>query len=131
MENLNPPPMDTEDKTTAIVSYLTLIGLIVAIIMHTNKKTKLGAFHLRQVLGLFLTAIVGWVCVAITMFVLLFLLAFLQSILVLLVPLIYFAFGLSIFVLWVMGFIAALNGEMKPLPLVGAFYQKLFSNAFA
>jgi len=131
MENLNPPPMDTEDKTTAIVSYLTLIGLIVAIIMHTNKKTKLGAFHLRQVLGLFLTAIVGWVCVAITMFVLLFLLAFLQSILVLLVPLIYFAFGLSIFVLWVMGFIAALNGEMNPLPLVGAFYQKLFSHAFA
>ena len=40
-----------EDKMVAIVAYLTLIGFIVAIIIHMNKKTKLGAFHLRQMLG--------------------------------------------------------------------------------
>ncbi len=40
-----------EDKTVAIVAYLTLIGFIIAIILNGQKKTALGAFHLRQMLG--------------------------------------------------------------------------------
>jgi uncharacterized membrane protein len=110
------PAPTTEDKTVAILSYLTLIGFIVAIVMHSSKKTRLGAFHLRQVLGL--------------MLVLLFVLAFMKSILLFLIPLIYFAFGVSIFVLWLMGFIAAINGQMNPMPVVGPYYQKWFGTAF-
>jgi uncharacterized membrane protein len=124
------PAPTTEDKTVAILSYLTLIGFIVAIVMHSSKKTRLGAFHLRQVLGLMLTAIAGWICVAIMMFVLLFVLAFMKSILLFLIPLIYIAFGVSIFVLWLMGFIAAINGQMNPMPVVGPYYQKWFGTAF-
>jgi len=136
METTNPPetpnaPVSaTEDKTVAIVCYLTLIGFIVAVIIHSSKKTKLGAFHLRQALGFVLTIIVGWICVLVMMFVLLFVLAFMKSILMFFIPLIYLAFGLSILVLWVMGFIAAINGEMKPMPVVGPLYQKWFGNAF-
>jgi hypothetical protein len=125
-----PPPAVTEDKTAAIIAYLTLIGFIVAIIINSGKKTKLGAFHLRQVLGFALTIIVGWICVAIMMVVLLFVLAFMKSFLLLLVPLLYFAFGASIIVLWIMGFIAAVNGQMKPMPVVGPLYQKWFGTAF-
>ena len=33
-------------------------------------------------------------------------------------------------VLWVMGLIAAINGERKPMPVVGEMYQKWFGNAF-
>lgn len=124
------PATTTEDKTVAILSYLTLIGFIVAIVMHSSKKTRLGAFHLRQVLGLMLTAIAGWICVAIMMFVLLFVLAFMKSILLFLIPLIYIAFGVSMFVLWLMGFIAAINGQMNPMPVVGPYYQKWFGTAF-
>lgn len=124
------PAPTTEDKTVAILSYLTLIGFIVAIVMHSSKKTRLGAFHLRQVLGLMLTAIAGWICVAIMMFVLLFVLAFMKSILLFLIPLIYIAFGVSMFVLWLMGFIAAINGQMNPMPVVGPYYQKWFGTAF-
>ena len=47
-------PSQGEDRTVAILAYLTLIGFIVAIVLHSNKKTKLGAFHLRQMLGLLL-----------------------------------------------------------------------------
>jgi hypothetical protein len=125
-----PPPSTTEDKTVAIISYLTLIGFIVAIVMHSSKKTRLGAFHLRQVLGLILTSIAGWICVAIMMFILAMVLAFMKSFVVLLIPLIYLAFGVSIFVLWLMGFMAALNGQMKPMPVVGPYYQKWFGTAF-
>jgi uncharacterized membrane protein len=53
-----------------------------------------------------------------------------QSFLMLLVPLLYFAFGASIIVLWIMGFIAAVNGQMKPMPVVGPLYQKWFGTAF-
>lgn len=126
-----PPPGSTsEDKTVAILSYLTLIGFIVAIVLHSNNKTKLGAFHLRQVLGLVLTGIAAWICVAITMFVLFAVLAFMKSFLAMLVPLIYFAVTVAMLVLWIMGLIAAINGEMKPMPVVGEMYQKWFGNAF-
>jgi uncharacterized membrane protein len=110
----SPPPIITEDKTVAIVSYLTLIGFIAAIIIHSNKKTKLGAFHLRQMLGfilswlavfvLFVIPIIGWI----------------------LIPVFY----LFMFVCWIMGLIAAINGQMKPMPIVGPMYQKWFGTTF-
>ncbi|HET7537816.1 MAG TPA: hypothetical protein VFJ90_15260, partial [Candidatus Didemnitutus sp.] len=51
--NPTPPPAAaaTEDKTVAILSYITLIGFIIALVMHGSNKTKLGAYHLRQTLG--------------------------------------------------------------------------------
>ena len=41
-------------KTIAIISYITLIGWIIALIMHNNNKTELGAYHIRQMLGIML-----------------------------------------------------------------------------
>jgi uncharacterized membrane protein len=113
-----PPAAAGEDKTIAIIAYLTLIGFIVALILHMNKKTKLGAFHLRQMLGLILTGVAVGICG----FVLIF------------IPIIgwlcHWALLIAIFVLWVMGLIAAINGEMKPVPIVGPLYQKWFGTAF-
>jgi len=109
-----PPATGGEDKTVAIVSYLTLIGFLVAVIIHSNKKTKLGAYHLRQMLGfmlswfaviiLFIIPIIGWI----------------------LIPVFY----ICMIVLWVMGLIAAINGQMKPMPVVGPMYQKWFGTTF-
>jgi len=33
-------------------------------------------------------------------------------------------------VLLVMGFISAIQGQMKPVPVMGPLYQKWFGNAF-
>jgi uncharacterized membrane protein len=101
-----PPAATGEDKTVAIVAYITLIGFIAAVVIHSNKKTKLGAFHLRQTLGLFLTSLL---CI----------IPFLNLILI---PI--------ILVLWIFGLIAAINGEMKPMPVIGPMYQKWFGNTF-
>jgi hypothetical protein len=135
METTTPPttpsPAPTEeDKTVAIVSYLTLIGFIVAIVLHSSKKTKLGAYHLRQVLGFMLTGVVGWIAVAIVMFVLALVLSFVKFLLAILIPLIWLAFVGSMIALWVMGLIAAVNGQLKPMPVVGPYYQKWFGTAF-
>ncbi len=106
-----------EDKTVAIVAYLTLIGFIVAIVLHGQKKTALGAFHLRQMLGIVLTGFVGGIAVYLTVFILIG---------ILLVPLFY----IMMFIIWIMGIIAAANGEMKPAPIFGKMYQEWFKNSF-
>jgi uncharacterized membrane protein len=111
-----PPPVGTtEDRTVAILSYITIIGFIIAIVLHSSKKTALGAYHLRQCLGLFVTAVVGGFCMIIPLLN------------VLLIPVL----GIGLFVLWILGLIAAVNGQQKPMPLVGEYYQKWFAGAFA
>ena len=114
-----------EDTTVALLAYLTPIafgiGIVIAIVMHNGKKTTLGAYHLRQSLGLLLTALASWVpCIIISM------IPFVQVLMLLVGPLL----GITFFVLWVMGLLSAINGQMKPLPVVGEYYQKLLANAF-
>jgi uncharacterized membrane protein len=118
-----PPPVEVvEDRTVAILSYVTLIGFIIAIVMHSGKKTALGAYHLRQVLGLFVTGIVAVLpCAIIAMIPLIGL------IMVIVWPLLMLTF----FVFWVLGLITAAKGEMKPMPVLGEHYQKWFAGAFA
>ncbi|MBI5219244.1 MAG: hypothetical protein HY958_09975 [Bacteroidia bacterium] len=105
-----------EDKTIAIVSYMTLIGWIIALVMHGSNKTKLGGFHLRQMLGLIIVA----VAISIVNFILAFIpfLGWLISLLLVI--------GMVIF--WIMGLISAVNGEMKPLPLIGEPIQKILKD---
>jgi len=114
-----------EDTTVALLAYLTPIafgiGIVIAIVMHNGKKTTLGAYHLRQSLGLLLTALASWVpCIIISM------IPVVNMLMLLLGPLL----GIGFFVLWVMGLLSAINGQMKPLPVVGEFYQKTLANAF-
>ena len=107
-----------EDKVVAIVAYLTLIGFLVAIIIHMNKKTKLGAFHLRQMLGFVLTAIAIGFCEVVLLFI------------PILGWLCVFVLWASMLVFWIMGLVAAINGQMKPMPVVGPLYQKWFGTTF-
>ena len=107
-----------EDKTTAIVSYLTLIGFIVAVILHGAKKTQLGAFHLRQSLGLMLTSIAmifAGMVLAFVPFV-----GWLVDV----------ALWLGLVVLWFTGLIAAVNGERKPVAVLGEHFERWFGKAF-
>ena len=113
-----PPATGGEDKTIAIVAYLTLIGFIVAIVLHMNKKTKLGAFHLRQMLGFVLTGVAVMFCG--------FILAFIP----ILGWLCMLALWVSMLVLWILGLVAAINGQMTPMPVVGPLYQKWFGTTF-
>src|SRR4030095_16725954 len=58
-----------EDRTVAILSYITLIGFIVAIVIHSSKKTELGAFHLRQVMGLIVCGVAFGLCAIVLAFI--------------------------------------------------------------
>ena len=116
MENQTQPQTTSADdgKTIAIVSYLTVIGFIAAIIMHGNNKTSLGAYHLRQMLLLIVIGvglgIISWI-------------PFLGW-------LVWIVGFFGILVLWVFGLIAAANGEEKPMPLLGEKAQEWFATTF-
>jgi len=108
----------TEDKTTAIVSYLTLIGFVVAVVLHGQKKTRLGAYHLRQMLGLMIASValmIGGTILAFIPFI-----GWLISL----------AAWVGLLVLWITGLIAAANGEQKPVAVLGVHFEKWFGRAF-
>ena len=112
------PSTVAEDKTAAIVAYLTLFGFIAAIFIHNGNKTSLGAYHMRQSLGLIITGFALGIASAILGFI----------------PFIGWLLSLGLyaasFVLWIMGLIAAINGEQKPVPVIGEHFQKWFATAF-
>lgn len=117
------PAAVAEDRTLAIVSYLTLIGFIVALVLfgQPGKKTALNGFHLRQNLGLLILSFGVFFVLSIIGFI-----PFIGLITLLLSPLCFIGF----FVLWIMGLLAAVNGELKPVPVVGAKIQEMFKGAF-
>lgn len=102
-------------KTTAIVSYITLIGWLIAYFaMHQSKKTSLGSYHLRQTLLLYICAIVYQIIVRVVIMT------------VPAIAMVLSLVGLIFLVLWILGLIAAINGQEKPMPLIGEKAQDLF-----
>lgn len=103
-----------EDRTVAIVGYLTIIGFIVAIVKHMTNKTRVGAFHLRQMLGLVLTGVAGGICAVVPI----------------LGWIVWIVVTLGLIVLWFLGLLSALRGDMQPVPILGEHYQQWFAGAF-
>jgi uncharacterized membrane protein len=107
-----------DGKTIALISYLTLIGWVIAFVLHGNNKTSLGVFHLRQSAFLMLAGI-GIYAVQFFLFFIPYI-GWTVSVLAGIM-------GLGIIVLWILGLIAAINGEEKPLPIFGMKIQKMLS----
>ncbi|MBI2731442.1 MAG: DUF4870 domain-containing protein [Sphingobacteriales bacterium] len=105
-------------KTIAWLSYITLIGWIVALVQHSNAQVKssLAVFHLRQAFGIMVT----WFALYIVAMILAVVTLGVGG---LLIPVV----AIVCFILWIMGLISAINGEEKPLPVVGDLYQKWFT----
>lgn len=129
MDTVPPPPpapaaaataeaSPSDDKTVAIVCYLTLIGFIIALVMRGSRRSPFVAFHLRQMLGLLIVGVCLWPINMILAFI----------------PILgwglMFLIFITLLVIWVLGFLSALNGTTKPVPVLGANFQKWFSNAF-
>lgn len=106
-ENLAPSVVG---KDIAIISYITIIGLIAAFIMNSEKKAAFANFHIRQVLGLAVTGL------ALGIFGMIPILGWLVAI-----------FGsILLVIMWVVGLINAVNGKEKPVPILGNKYQEWF-----
>lgn len=98
-----------QDKNWAIVSYFTIIGCLISVILNGEKKHSFTSFHNRQSLGIFL---------------LFFALGY---------PIGYFdswtitmGFYIFFFILWMYSFLGALQYEQREIPVIGKFFQKIF-----
>jgi uncharacterized membrane protein len=94
---------DDQSKVVAIISYITPIGWIIALILNQSKKTDLGSFHIRQALLLMIAGIIlSWI------------------------PVVGWILAIAVFVFWIMGLVYAVQGEKKEVPLIGAYAQQWF-----
>lgn len=99
-----------DPKVIAIISYLTVVGWLIAFILN-NPKSEFASFHLRQSLGL----IVAVVAIRVVMYV----------------PFLGWVAGIvaaiGTFILWVIGFISAVEGRKKRVPFLGDYFQEWFA----
>jgi len=115
----NPTPTPAasgmDGKTIAIISYFTWIGWIIAFVLYNSNKSQLAAYHLRQSLALMILSI----------------LVYIVQIMLLFIPFLGWAIAILLWiglvVLWVLGLLAAINGEEKPMPVIGSQAQNIFS----
>lgn len=85
----------------SVISYFTLIGWVVAMIIYDKHQSSLASFHLRQSLGLIITGAI-----------------------LSLIPLIGWVVNLAIIAAWAFGLYAAIKGQEYKVPLLGKFYQE-------
>jgi len=105
---------ENSNNQMAIVAYITIIGLIIAIVDNQNKKDDMVAFHIRQSAGLAGCAIalavisiiplLGWIIWFVGIFVLLY--------------------------MWIMGLANAAKPEKKPVPFLGDKFEEWLKNTF-
>ena len=103
-----------KENTMGIVAYITIIGLVVAIIINQEKKDPFVSFHIRQSLGIRLLAfalgivniipVLGWIISFIGVFFVLY--------------------------LWIMGIVNAAGHKQKAVPVLGEKFDQWFANAF-
>ena len=115
--NPNPAPATSgmDGKTIAIISYFSVVGWIIAYVLYTSNKSQLALYHLRQSLALTILGIICYILYLGLMFTLFFLSFFMWILFV------------GLLVLWIMGLMAAINGEQKPVPVIGAKAQELLA----
>jgi len=100
-----------DGKTTAITSYILIIGCLIAMSMNSESKNPFASFHIRQAAGLSLTFIsLGLIVSNFD------------------VPQASIALWIFMSVLWTYGFFTAVQGKTTPVPLLGNFFQKLLKN---
>ncbi len=105
-----------DKKTLSIVSYITIIGWVIAYMSHNGspEKSSLGRYHLKQSLGLGILGIVVGIVITI-----------IGSIVPSLYTILSLA-NLAIVVLWVIGIMNANNEVEKPLPIIGSMFEDKF-----
>lgn len=113
--NQAPATSGIDGKTIAIISYFSIVGWIIAFILYMSNKSQMAAYHLRQSLAIILCGIACYILY----FILIFVVGPFSFLLALV--------GIALFALWLIGLIAAINGQEKPVPLIGKMAQDIFA----
>lgn len=97
-------------KTKAIISHLFVVGWIIAVIFNMNRKEEYASYYIKQNLGIIIMTIALRIL----------------NMVPYLGPVLWVLGGLLVFVFWLLSFIWSIQGEMKPIPLLGDKFQEWF-----
>ncbi|WPO77373.1 hypothetical protein [Flavobacterium sp. KACC 22761] len=100
-----------EGKSIAITSYILIVGVLIAMSMNSENKNSFASFHIRQAAG-----------ISITFVSLALIVSNFDSFYIT------FPMWICVSVLWTYGIFSAIQGQTRPMPLVGGLYQKLLKN---
>lgn len=103
-------------KIISLISYITLIGWIIAFVVGNDKKDSLISYHLKQGFGLFLSGIAVSIITSIVALISSSLASIVSSVL-----------GILLLIMLIMGCINAFKEQEKPLPFVGKYFENQFS----
>jgi uncharacterized membrane protein len=99
-----------KDQNAAMISYLTIIGALIAMSMNSHEKNTFARFHIRQAFGIHLLYIVTVLVVK----------DYLDAI--------SYGFILLFYLfLWGHGFWNAIQSKMTLTPFIGSYFQKWFT----
>lgn len=103
-----------DNKNLSIVSYISIIGWIIAYALGKEKANDLLKFHLKQSFGINIIALI---------------VNFILFIVIMIVPHLYFVayIGYAFYILAIIGIINAATEKMKPLPVIGEWADKTFT----
>lgn len=100
-----------DEKTTSLIAYATWIGLLIAIVMNSSKRSDLASYHIRNMIGLSLLSagltVLNWIGIPV---------------------LLLSAFAIVLFILWLIGVVGALKGEKQEIPVLGKYFQDWFKS---
>ncbi len=85
----------------SVISYFTLVGWLVAIVINDKHQSTLASFHLRQSLGLIITGAI-----------------------LALIPLVGWVLTIAVVVMWLIALLSAIQGQVYKVPFLGNFYQQ-------
>lgn len=105
-----------EPKIKILLNYLlNIVGVIIAIVTNKDPKSDVVTFHVRQNLGnIVLSFVIG---------ILVQILAAIHPTLALVGAILYIA----VIANWIMGLLAGLKEEEKPMPILGKQFNEWFS----
>lgn len=104
--------MNDQSRLISTISYITLIGWIIALILRQNEKpqSELGLFHLRQSFGIMILFFVASIAKVIFDTISL---GVIGNVL-----------WVGVFALWLIGLIGAIQGNFTKLPFIGDWFQE-------
>ncbi|KUF44911.1 DUF4870 domain-containing protein [Myroides marinus] len=105
-----------DNKTLSIVSYITVIGWIVAFFLGKEKADNLLKYHLRQALGVVVLSFALGIVIQVVARILPAMAMLISSVLYLI------SIGYM-----VIGILNAAGEKQKPLPIIGQWSDKTFS----
>ncbi|MEC5146818.1 DUF4870 domain-containing protein [Chitinophaga sp. 212800010-3] len=99
----------------AIISYITIIGWIIAYVKSKEERSSLLYYHLEQALGLVIASIVWSIAVGIVIAIMPAALTGIISIA-----------GFLPFLFMIFGIINAINNVQHPIPVIGRLFENKF-----